>query len=82
MFALIHVFPGRLNLFLGGDLIYPVSGTALEPTDVCFVDLTFFNTTLQVNQVLLFALMMFFAAELKESEKRMRNLAHIANCYK
>jgi CRP/FNR family transcriptional regulator len=57
--------------------VYPVSGTALEPTDVCFVDLDFFNSTLKVNQELLFALMMFFAAELKESEKRMRNLAHM-----
>ena len=62
---------------LGGDLIYPVSGTALEPTDVCFVDLEFFNSTLSVNHELLFSLMMFFAAELKESEKRMRNLAHM-----
>jgi len=62
---------------LGGDLMYPVSGTALEPTDVCFVDLDFFNSTLKVNQELLFALMMFFAAELKESEKRMRNMAHM-----
>ena len=62
---------------LGADLIYPVSGTALEPTDVCFVDLDFFNSTLRVNQDLLFGLMMFFAAELKESEKRMRNLAHM-----
>ena len=62
---------------LGGDLIYPVTGTALEATDVCFVDLDFFNSTLRVNQELLFSLMMFFAAELKESEKRMRNLAHM-----
>ena len=62
---------------LGADLIYPVSGTALAATDVCFVNLDFFNTTLRVNQDLLFNLMMFFAAELKESEKRMRNLAHM-----
>ena len=62
---------------LGADLVYPVSGTALEPTVVCFVDLEFFNSTLRVNQDLLFGLMMFFAAELKESEKRMRNLAHM-----
>jgi len=62
---------------LGADLIYPVSGTALEPTDVCFVDLDFFNSTLRVNHDLLFGLMMFFAAELKESEKRMRNMAHM-----
>ena len=63
---------------LGGDLIYPVSGTALEPTDMCFVDLEFFNSTLKVNQDFLFSLVMFFAAELKESEKRMRNLAHMS----
>ena len=41
------------------------------------MDLDFFNSTLKVNQELLFSLMMFFAAELKESEKRMRNLAHM-----
>ncbi|MBI1782343.1 MAG: Crp/Fnr family transcriptional regulator [Sphingobacteriales bacterium] len=62
---------------LGSDTIYPVSGTALEPTDVCFVSLDFFNSTLKVNPDFLFQLMMFFAAELKESEKKMRNLAHM-----
>lgn len=62
---------------LGSDTIYPVSGTALESTDVCFVSLDFFNSTLKVNPDFLFQLMMFFAAELKESEKRMRNLAHM-----
>jgi CRP/FNR family transcriptional regulator len=62
---------------LGSDVIYPVSATALEPTDVCYIDLDFFTTTLKVNQDLLYNLMMFFAAELKESEKRMRNLAHM-----
>jgi CRP-like cAMP-binding protein len=63
---------------LGSDTIYPVSGTALEPTAVCFVDLTFFNDTLMVNHDFLYKLMMFFAAELKESEKRMRNLVHMS----
>lgn len=62
---------------LGTDTIYPVSGTALEPTDVCYVDLDFFNSTLKVNPGFLYDLMMFFASELKESEKRMRNLAHM-----
>lgn len=62
---------------LGADTVYPVSGTALEPTDVCFVDLDFFNNTLKVNPDFLYQLLMFFAAELKESEKRMRNLAHM-----
>ena len=62
---------------LGADTIYPVSATALSPTDICFVDLDIFTATLKVNTGYLFELMMFFAAELKESEKRMRNLAHM-----
>ena len=62
---------------LGADTIYPVTGTALEPTDVCYVDLDFFNSTLKVNPDFLYQLMLFFASELKESEKRMRNLAHM-----
>ncbi len=62
---------------LGSDTIYPVSATALKPTDVCFIDLDFFNSTLKVNHEFLYQLMMFFASELKESEKRMRNLAHM-----
>ncbi len=62
---------------LGGDTIYPVSATALAPTTVCFLDMVFFTATLKVNTDYLYELMMFFAAELKESEKRMRNLAHM-----
>ncbi|MBS1511347.1 MAG: Crp/Fnr family transcriptional regulator [Bacteroidetes bacterium] len=63
---------------LGTDNIYPVSGTALTPTEVCYVDMDFFSATLKVNVDYLYQLMMFFAAELKESEKRMRNLAHMS----
>ncbi len=63
---------------LGTDTIYPVSATALDPTDVCYVDLDFFNSTLKVNPDFLYQLMMFFASELKESEKRMRNMAHMS----
>jgi CRP-like cAMP-binding protein len=62
---------------LGADTIYPVSGTAMEPTDVCYIDLSFFNSTLRTNPDFQYNLLMFFAAELKESEKRMRNLAHM-----
>lgn len=62
---------------LGGDTIYPVSATALAASDICFVDLDFFMATLKVNPGYLFDLMMFFASELKESEKRMRNIAHM-----
>jgi CRP-like cAMP-binding protein len=63
---------------LGSDTIYPVSGTALTATEVCFVDMEFFTATLKVNPGYLYELMMFFAGELKESEKRMRNLAHMS----
>ena len=62
---------------LGKDLLYPVSGTAIEPTTVYFVPLNFFETTLRVNHQLLYELMQFFATELKESERNMRNLAHM-----
>nr|WP_294905168.1 Crp/Fnr family transcriptional regulator [uncultured Lacibacter sp.] len=62
---------------LGDDEFYPVSGTAMEPTDVCYIDLSFFNSTLRTNPDFQYNLLMFFAAELKESEKRMRNLAHM-----
>lgn len=63
---------------LGSDIIYPVSGTALANTEVCYVELDFFTDTLKVNPGYLYDLLMFFAAELKESEKRMRNLAHMS----
>lgn len=63
---------------LGKDLVYPVSGTAIEPATVCFVELDFFQSSLKVNHDFLYELMQFFAAELKESERNMRNLAHMA----
>ncbi|WP_462220061.1 Crp/Fnr family transcriptional regulator [Ferruginibacter sp.] len=63
---------------LGSDTVYPVSGTALASTEVCFIDMDFFTATLKVNPDYMYKLLMFFAAELKESEKRMRNLAHMS----
>ncbi|GAA4730595.1 Crp/Fnr family transcriptional regulator [Flavisolibacter ginsenosidimutans] len=62
---------------LGRDLIYPVTGTAIESTKLCFVEMDFFQASLKVNHALLYELMEFFAAELKESERNMRNLAHM-----
>jgi CRP-like cAMP-binding protein len=62
---------------LGKDLLYPVSGTAIEPTIVCFLDLDFFQASLKVNHDFLYELMQFFACELKDSEHNMRNLAHM-----
>jgi CRP-like cAMP-binding protein len=62
---------------LGTDTIYPVSATALEESDICYVPLDFFMSTLKTNHELTLELLLFFAAELKESEHRMRNLAHM-----
>lgn len=62
---------------LGKELVYPVSGTAIEQTSVCFVEMDFFEASLKVNHQFLYELMHFFAAELKESERNMRNLAHM-----
>lgn len=62
---------------LGKDSCYPVSATALEPVDICFIDLAFFMASLKVNHDFTFQLMLFFAEELQESEKKMRNMAHM-----
>lgn len=62
---------------LGKDLVYPVSGTAIEATTTCFFPLDFFEASIKVNYDFLYELMQFFATELKESERNMRNLAHM-----
>jgi CRP-like cAMP-binding protein len=63
---------------LGGGNVYPISATALEDGIICFVDIDFFESTLKVNVGFTYNLMMFFANELQESEKNMRNLAHMS----
>ncbi|MFD0794852.1 Crp/Fnr family transcriptional regulator [Mucilaginibacter litoreus] len=65
------------HLGLGNEPVYPVSATAIEPALVCFIDLAFFESSLKVNSQLTYSLMKFFANELQESEKRMRNLVHM-----
>jgi len=62
---------------LGSKKIYTVSATAIEPLVVCFVDLDFFTASLKMNNGLAYQLMVFLAGELEESEKKMRNLAHM-----
>lgn len=66
------------HLGLGDHTVYPVSATAIDQVTVCYVDMPFFETTLNVNPQLVIKLMRFFANELQESEKRMRNLAHMS----
>jgi CRP/FNR family transcriptional regulator len=65
------------HLGLGDTSTYPISATAVEPAIVCYVKMDFFESTLNVNHQLTYKLLKFFANELQESEKRMRNLAHM-----
>lgn len=63
---------------LGDDKFYPVSATALEATIVCFIPIEFFTSSLKVNHDLTLSLLNFFAVELRESETRWRNMAHMS----
>lgn len=59
------------------EKVYPVSASALEEVILCFIDIPFFETTLQVNHKLTYTLMQFYANELQYAERRMGNLAHM-----
>jgi CRP/FNR family transcriptional regulator len=61
----------------GTQLTYPVSATALEDVTVCFIDMAFFQSSLKVNPAVTYELMLFYAKELQEAERKMRNLAHM-----
>lgn len=71
--------PGDIvgHLGLGNDPYLPVSATALEQVTVCYLDMPFFQSTLAVNHDFVRELLRFFANELQESERRMRNLVHM-----
>lgn len=60
-----------------GERLYTVSATALEDTTVCYTDLAFFEASLKVNPPLALKLMQFYADELQEAERKMRNLVHM-----
>jgi len=62
---------------LGHESYYPISATAIEPVVACYIELDFFQATLKVNQDFMYGLLLFFADELQESERKMRNLAHM-----
>lgn len=78
---LIIRFAGPGDIFghrgLGKNYIYPISATAIEPVNSCMIDLAFFEKTLKVNDDLMHRLLYFFADELQESERKMRDLAHM-----
>ena len=63
---------------MGNSANYPISATAIENVTACFINLDFFLTSLTVNHTYAKQLILFFADELQESEKNMRNLAHMS----
>ncbi len=62
---------------LGSNLVYPISAAALEPSVVCFIDNKLFEATLKTNSEFTSQMIHFLVQELYESEKKMRNLAHM-----
>ncbi|WP_145329229.1 Crp/Fnr family transcriptional regulator [Sphingobacterium siyangense] len=57
--------------------VYPISATTLDVTQLCFVELPFFLSTLRINPELSYRLMLFFADELHLSEQKMTNLTQL-----
>ncbi len=62
---------------LGGNGTYAISVTAVQEGIISYVDMEFFEATLKVNADFTFNLLMFFAHDLRISERKMRNLAHM-----
>jgi CRP-like cAMP-binding protein len=62
---------------LGGDGIYSISATAVQGGIISYVDMEFFEATLKVNADFAYKLLLFMASELRISERKMRNLAHM-----
>ena len=65
------------QLGLGHEKIYPVSATSLEKTTVCYLPMDFFESSLEINPKFTYNLMRFFANELQEKDKKMRDLVHM-----
>lgn len=66
------------HMGLGESNHYPVSATALEPVTVCYLQMDFFESTLEVNTKFTYNLMRFFANQLQEKDKKMRDLVHMS----
>jgi CRP-like cAMP-binding protein len=60
---------------LGGNMIYPVTAVTLEKSHISFIPIDIFYKAIKANTDLAFQMLMFYADELKVSEKRMKMLA-------
>lgn len=56
---------------------YPVTATAMEDTEVCFITNDFLEASLKTNPNVTYRLMQLYAEELHRAEKRMRDLVHM-----
>lgn len=78
---LIIKFAGKMDILghrgMVGYQSYPVSATAIEESEVCFISTDFFNTTLLVNHELAYQMVLFYADELQQAELGMRNMVHM-----
>ena len=62
---------------LGNEKIYTVSATAVEAATICYVELPFFESMLQMNNQLTYQLMQCYVNELQNAERKMSNLVHM-----
>ncbi len=62
---------------LGGNMNYPVAAVTLEKTQVSFIPIDVFYKAIKANTDLAFQMLMYYADELKASEKRMKMMASL-----
>jgi CRP-like cAMP-binding protein len=62
---------------LGEDQLYPVSATAIEAVNACFITAEFLKATILVNRDLSYEMILFYAGELQKGEQRMRDMMHM-----
>ena len=62
---------------LGAGDMYPITATAMEDTQVCFITNDFLEASLRTNPSFTYSLLQFYTAELQKAEKRMRDLVHM-----
>jgi len=62
---------------LGGVDHYPVTATALEDSQLCYISSDFLESSLKANPQLTYRLMHFYATELQRTEQRMRDMVHM-----
>ncbi|WP_346319285.1 Crp/Fnr family transcriptional regulator [Chitinophaga sp. YIM B06452] len=78
---LIIKFAGEGNMLghrgLASDEVYPVSATAVETVEACFITPEFFRSTMLVNHELAYSMILLYADELQQAEQSMRDMVHM-----